>query len=107
MPIVINIARTSIPPACVYTLHKHYQRGPEGLPNEQRRGEMEPLTKPLVTQPCSNHFADAAALAAHSKEALQRLMCSFAQACRMFVLKISLKKTNILGQDVCSAPAFK
>ena len=47
-------------------------------------------------------FADDAALTAHSEEALQCLMSSFAHACREFGLTISLKKTNILGQDVCS-----
>ena len=52
-------------------------------------------------------FADDAALTAHSEEALQRLMSSFARVCREFGLTISLKKTNILGQDVCSAPSVQ
>ena len=48
-------------------------------------------------------FADDAALTADSQEALQRLMNSFAHPCREFGFTISLKKTNILGQDVSSA----
>ena len=52
-------------------------------------------------------FADDAALTAHSEEALQRLMRSFAQACREFGLTISLKKTNILRHDVCRAPSVQ
>ena len=34
-------------------------------------------------------------------------MSSFALACREFGLTISFKKTNILGQDVCSAPSIQ
>ena len=45
--------------------------------------------------------ADDAALTAHSEEAFQRLMSSFAHAGRKFGLTISLKKNNKLGQ--CSA----
>jgi len=51
-------------------------------------------------------FADDAALTAHSEEALQRLINCFAHACREFGLTISLKKTNILGQDVSSTPSI-
>ena len=49
-------------------------------------------------------FADDAALTAQSEEALQRLITSFAHACRDFGLTISLKKTNIMGQDVSNTP---
>ena len=49
-------------------------------------------------------FADDAALAAHSEEALQRLITSFANACREFGLTISLKKTEVMGQDVSEVP---
>lgn len=49
-------------------------------------------------------FADDAALTALSEEALQNLVTRLAHACREFGLTISLKKTNILGQDVSSAP---
>lgn len=49
-------------------------------------------------------FADDAALAAHTEESLQRLISCFAHACREFGLTISLKKTNVMGQDVSSAP---
>ena len=44
------------------------------------------------------------ALTAHSEDVLQYLMSSFAHACREFGLTIRLKKTTILGQDICSAP---
>ena len=49
-------------------------------------------------------FADDAALVAHSEEALQRLITRFADACREFGLTISLKKTEIMGQDVSTTP---
>ena len=51
-------------------------------------------------------FADDAALTAHTEEALQRLISRFSSACGEFGLTISLKKTNILGQDVCSTPCI-
>ena len=47
-------------------------------------------------------FADDVALTAHSEKALQRLMSSYAHAC-----SVSLKKTNILGQDVSNAPSVQ
>lgn len=49
-------------------------------------------------------FADDAALTAHTEEALQRLITRIAEACTEFGLTISLKKTNIMGQDVSSTP---
>ena len=49
-------------------------------------------------------FADDAALAAHSEQALQRLITCFADACREFGLTISLKKTEVMGQDVSEVP---
>lgn len=52
-------------------------------------------------------FADNAALAAHSEDALQRLITCFAEACTEFTLTIRLlKKTNIIGQDVSTSPAI-
>ena len=44
-------------------------------------------------------FADDAAFATHTQEELQSLMDCFSQACKDFGLTISLKKTNVLGQD--------
>ena len=44
-------------------------------------------------------FADDAAVATHPQEELQSLMVCFSQACKDFGLTISLKKTNVLGQD--------
>lgn len=49
-------------------------------------------------------YADDAALTAHTEAALQRLITLFAEACTEFGLTISLKKTNIMGQDVSTAP---
>ena len=44
-------------------------------------------------------FADDAAVATHTQEELMSLMDCFSQACKDFGLTISLKKTNVLGQD--------
>ena len=52
-------------------------------------------------------FADDAALVAHTEEALQRLITRFAVACKEFGLTISLKKTNIMGQDVTEVPQIR
>ncbi|XP_062614292.1 uncharacterized protein LOC134276017 [Saccostrea cucullata] len=49
-------------------------------------------------------FADDAALTAHTEQALQRLIDRFSNACDEFALTISIKKTNIMGQDVCCTP---
>ena len=51
-------------------------------------------------------FADDATLTPHSASALQRLISSFAHACSEFGVTISLKKTNILVQDVSSMPSI-
>jgi len=51
-------------------------------------------------------FADDAALTAHTEEALQRLINCFARACKEFALTISIKKTNVMGQDVSSIPSI-
>ncbi|KAJ8349711.1 hypothetical protein SKAU_G00248410 [Synaphobranchus kaupii] len=45
-------------------------------------------------------FADDAAVVTHTQQELQSLMDRFSQACKDFGLTISLKKTNILGQDL-------
>ena len=44
-------------------------------------------------------FADYAAVATHTQEEHLSLMDCFSQACKDFGLTISLKKTNVLGQD--------
>lgn len=51
-------------------------------------------------------FADDAALVSHSQQGLQSLVNSLAQACKGFGLTISLKKTEIMGQDVSEAPTI-
>ena len=50
-------------------------------------------------------FEDGAALIAHTEGNLRQLTSSFAHACSEFGIKISLKKTNILCQDVSSTPS--
>ena len=51
-------------------------------------------------------FADDAAITAHSVDDLQQLMTRFSEACRDFGLTISLKKTQVMGQDVDSPPTI-
>ena len=51
-------------------------------------------------------FADDAAVATHTQEEFQSLMDCFSQACKDFGLTISLKKTNVLGQDTEALPAI-
>ena len=43
-------------------------------------------------------FADDAALVAHTEAALQRVTSCFAEACQLFGLEVSLKKTEVLHQ---------
>ena len=49
-------------------------------------------------------FADDAAVATHTQEDIQSLIDCFSQACKDFGLTISLKKTNVLGQDTEAPP---
>ena len=51
-------------------------------------------------------FADDAAVTSHTEQELQRLIDRFSQACKDFGLIISLKKTNVLSQDVDTPPAI-
>ena len=51
-------------------------------------------------------FADDAAVATHTQEELQSLMDCFSQACKDFGLTISLKKTNVMGQDTEALPVI-
>ena len=49
-------------------------------------------------------FADDAAMATHTEEALQRLIDRFTLACDDFGLTISIKKTEVLGQGTTAPP---
>ena len=49
-------------------------------------------------------FADDAALCSHSEVGLQRLVDTFSAACKEFGLTISLKKTQIMTQNVTANP---
>ena len=51
-------------------------------------------------------FADDAAVVTHTQRELQLLMDRFSQACKDFGLIISLKKTNVLGQDILAPPVI-
>ena len=51
-------------------------------------------------------FAYDAAVTTHTQQELQALMDHFSQACKDFGLTISLKKTNVLGQDTMELPAI-
>ena len=45
-------------------------------------------------------FADDAAMATHKNDQLQGLMDFFSQACQDVGLTISLRRINVMGQDV-------
>ena len=51
-------------------------------------------------------FADDAAVMTHTQRELQLLMDHFSKACKDFWLIISLKKTNVLGQDIPAPPVI-
>ena len=51
-------------------------------------------------------FADDSAVTTHTQQELQALMDRFSQASKDFGLTISLKKTNVLGQDTMELPAI-
>ena len=51
-------------------------------------------------------FADDATVMTHTQRELQLLMDHFSQACKDFRLTISLKKTNVLGQDILAPPVI-
>ena len=51
-------------------------------------------------------FADDATVMTHTQKELQLLMDHFSQACKDLGLIISLKKTNILGQDIPAPPVI-
>ena len=50
-------------------------------------------------------LADEVALATHTDEGLRKVMDRFSHACRQFKLIISIKKTNVVGQDVTAPPS--
>ena len=63
-------------------------------------------TKVCVTIIRDMLFADDAAVTSHTEQDLQCLMDRSYQACKDFGLTISLKKTNVLGQDVNTSPVI-
>ena len=68
-------------------------------PQSQDKGSREALIRDML-------FADDAAVTTHTQQELQALMARFSQACKDFGLTISLKKTNVLGQDTMELPAI-
>lgn len=61
-------------------------------------------TKVRVTLIRDMLFADDGAVTSITEQQLQCLMDRFSQACKDFGLTISLKKTNVLGQDLDISP---
>ena len=51
-------------------------------------------------------FAGDAALTSHTEEGLQQLISKFANACNEFGLTISIKKTNVMGQNFPAVPSI-
>ena len=51
-------------------------------------------------------LADDAAVTKHTQQELQALIDRFSQVCKDFGLTISLKKTNVLGQDTMELSAI-
>ena len=49
-------------------------------------------------------LADEVALATHIDEDLRKVMDVFSHDCREFASTISIKKTNVMGQDVIAPP---
>ena len=80
-----------------------HTRSSGGLFNLARLRAKTKVLKVLIRE---LHFADDAALAAHSEEALQRLIDRFAAACKKFGLTIRLKKTEVMCQDATNAPSI-
>ncbi|KAL8572218.1 hypothetical protein ACOMHN_049394 [Nucella lapillus] len=76
-------------------------RNDSSLLNHARLRAKTKVRKVII---CEMLFADDAALKAHTETALQELISCFAHACTEFGLTISIKKTNVLGQDASSAP---
>ena len=77
--------------------------------NQGYRNSRRMAINRLVQQLCKEEdmlFADDAAVVAHTQDDLQSLMDCFSQACKDFGLTISLKKTNVLGQDTEAPPVI-
>lgn len=51
-------------------------------------------------------FADDAALASHTETGLQQFVNRFSCACKEFALTISIKKNNVMAQDVENPPSI-
>ena len=80
-----------------------HTRSSGGLFNLARLRAKTKIRKVLIREML---FADDAALAAHSEEAMQRLINRLTTACSEFGLTISLNKTEIMLQDVSDAPSI-
>ena len=80
-----------------------YTRSDGSLFNLSRLRAKTKVRKVLIREML---FADDAALAAHTEAGLQDLINCFSDACNEFGLTISIKKTNVLGQNVSPAPSI-
>lgn len=74
-----------------------------GLLNIRRFGEKTKLSHHLIRDLL---FADDAAIVSHTSQGLQRLLDDFSKACDAFGLTISVKKTEVLVQNVTSTPSI-
>ena len=73
------------------------------LPNIARLRAKTKISKTTIRDML---FADDAAVTPHTEHDLQQLMDRILPACHDFGLTISLKKTNVLGQDVDTSPVI-
>ena len=89
----------SVSQKMAYTSAPEVMEGSSALHTSEQRPRCEEKIRELL-------FADDAALAAHTKEPLQQLISCFTCGCSKFSLTISLKKTNIMGQDLSSIPSI-
>ncbi|KAI0221250.1 hypothetical protein LSAT2_027365 [Lamellibrachia satsuma] len=86
---------------------KFYSCGPIGVWNTNspmNRFKFPPCGGPMYIREML--FPDDTALISHTEEGTQRLIDKLAQACVEWGRIISLKKTNVLGQEVSEAPAI-
>ena len=78
----------------------------ESVCGPDQKADLRPKTKVREAFIREMLFADDAAVTTHTQQKLQTLMDRISQACKDFGLTISLKKTNILGQDTMELPAI-
>ena len=98
--------------ACCYKMHStQQQKESTFIPDQMAGSSTLPVSEPrqryarFSSWTCRLLINDAAVVT-HTQEEFQSLMDCFSQACKDFELTISLKKTNVLGQDTEAPPAI-